>query len=274
MKLEDEFGDVIRKARAGLGLALDRLAAESGLTPAKLEQAEHCQWTPDERTVRKLAVALGLRPEALLDLALQRYEPAPTAFDRLGTAALLQSDFGGSLVNSYAVWDAASGEGAFFDTGVEFEVLARLQAQHGFQVRYVFLTHTHGDHIGVLEQVRRRWLPTIVGSRHELLGEAQLLDGSAQFALGMLNVEAFPTPGHTPGGLSFYVEGFGPGLPPVCVCGDTLFAGSAGRPMHSYAALLKSVREELLGLDGQTILCPGHGPLTTVAGERAHNPFA
>lgn len=273
MKLEDDFGDVIRKARAGLGRPLGLVAAEAGLTPAKLEQAEQCHWTPDAQSVRNLAAALKLRPQPLLDLALQRYSPAPTAFDRL-TAAMLQSDFGGSLVNSYVVWDAASNEGAFFDTGVEFGKLEQAQAQHGFQVRHVFLTHTHGDHVGVLEQARRRWSPRIVGSRHEPLGDAQLLDGAAQFTLGMLQIEAFPTPGHTPGGLSFYVEGFGPGLPPVCFCGDTLFAGSAGRPMHSYEALLKSVCEELLGLDGETILCPGHGPLTTVASEREHNPFA
>ncbi len=274
MKLEDEFGDVIRKARAGLGRSLDRFAAETGLTPAKLEQAEQYQWTPDAATVRKLATLLGLKAGPLLDLALQRYEPAPTAFDQLGTAAMLQSDFGGSPVNSYAVWDAASGEGALFDTGVEFEPLERLQAQHGFQVRYVFVTHTHGDHIGALEQARHRWSPTVVGSQHEPLGNAQLLAGNGQFSLGQTSIKAFPTPGHTPGGLSFCVDGFGPGLPPVCFCGDTLFAGSAGRPMHSYAALLKSVREQLLGLGERTILCPGHGPLTTVAAEREHNPFA
>lgn len=273
MKLEDDFGDVVRKARAGLGRSLDLVAAEAGLAQPKLEQAEQGQWTPDAQSIRNLAAALKLRPQPLLDLALQRYTPAPTAFDRLA-AAILQSDFGGSLVNCYAVWDAASGQGAFFDTGVEFEKLDRAQARHGFEVRYVFLTHTHGDHIGVLEQVRRRWSPAVIGSRHEPLGDAQLLDAPAQFTLGTLQIKAFPTPGHTPGGLSFYVEGFGPGLPPACFCGDTLFAGSAGRPMHSYAALLKSVRDELLRLDEQTILCPGHGPLTTVASERAHNPFA
>jgi len=273
MKLEDDFGDVIRKARAGLGRPREQVAAEAGLSPAKLEQAEQCHWTPDAQSLRNLAAALQLKPQPLLDLARQRYTPPATAFDRL-TAVMLQSDFGGNLVNCYAVWDAATGEGAFFDTGVEFEKLEHAQARHGFQVRHVFLTHTHGDHVGVLEEVRRRWSPRIVCSRHEPLGDAQPLDATASFTLGMLQIEAFPTPGHTPGGLSFYVEGFGAGLPPVCFCGDTLFAGSAGRPMHSYPALLKSVREELLGLDGATILCPGHGPLTTVASEREHNPFA
>jgi glyoxylase-like metal-dependent hydrolase (beta-lactamase superfamily II) len=207
-------------------------------------------------------------------MALKRYEPSPTAFESLGTTAMLRSDYGGGIVNCYAVWDASSGQGAFFDTGVDFAALESLQARHGFEVRYVFITHTHGDHVQVLDHVRRRWGPAVVGSRAEPVAGAKLVEQDTQFAVGMLNIEAFATPGHSPGGLSFYVEGFGAGSPPLCVCGDALFAGSAGGPMQSYELLMRSVRQELLALPDATILCPGHGPLTTVGQEKAHNPFA
>jgi glyoxylase-like metal-dependent hydrolase (beta-lactamase superfamily II) len=60
---------------------------------------------------------------------------------------------------------------------------------------------------------------------------------------------------------------------PVAIVGDALFAGSMGRANTSYADCIRTNSEEILSLPTQTILCPGHGPLTTVALERKHNPF-
>jgi len=272
--LEDEFGDVIRKARVGLALSHEMVSRRAGLSVAELEKAERYLFVPGDETVQKLAETLDLKSLALLDLAHKRYEPAPTAFESLGAAAMVSGDYGSGVVNCYAVWDPSNREGAFFDTGVDFAALERLQAQHGFEVRHVFVTHTHGDHIAVLGEVQRRWKPVVVVGSGEPLRGAKLVESDTAFAWGAFNVKAFPTPGHSPGGLSFYVEGFGAGRPALCVCGDTLFAGSAGGPMHSYEALMRSVRRKLLALDENTILCPGHGPLTTVGGEKRQNPFA
>ncbi|MCX6908766.1 MAG: MBL fold metallo-hydrolase [Verrucomicrobia bacterium] len=272
--LEDEFGDVIRKARVGLVLSHEMVSRRAGLPVPELEKAERYLLVPGDEAVRKLAEALDLKATALLDLAHKRYEPATTAFESLGAAAMVSGDYGGGVVNCYAAWDSSSREGAFFDTGVDFAALERLQARHGFEVRHVFVTHTHGDHIAVLGEVQRRWKPVVVAGANEPLRGAKMVERDTAFALGALNVKAFPTPGHSPGGLSFYVEGFGAGRPALCVCGDTLFAGSAGGPMHSYEALMNSVRWKLLVLDDDTILCPGHGSLTTVGGEKRHNPFA
>ncbi len=272
--LEDEFGDVIRKARVGLALSHKIVSLRVGLPVPELEKAERYLFVPGDETIRKLADMLDLKAPALLDLAHKRYDPAPTSFESLGSAAMVSSDFNSGGVNCYAVWDPSSRECAFFDTGVDFVALERLQAQQGFEVRYVFVTHTHGDHIGVLGEIQRRWKPMVVVGAHEPLHGAKLIERDTEFALGMLNVEAFPTPGHSAGGLSFYIEGFGVGRPALCMCGDTLFAGSAGGPMHSYEALMRSVRRDILALEDDTILCPGHGPLTTVGGEKRHNPFA
>lgn len=272
--LEDEFGDVIRKARVGLALSHEMVSRRVGLSVTELEKAERYLFVPGDEAVRQLAEALDLKAPALLDLAHKRYEPAPTAFESLSSAAMVSGDYGGGVVNCYAVWDPCSREGAFFDTGVDFATLERLQARHGFAVRYVFVTHTHGDHIAMLGEVQRRWKPAVVVGANEPLDDAKLVERDTAFPLGDLNVKAFPTPGHSPGGLSFCVKGFGAGRPALCMCGDTLFAGSAGGPMHSYEALMRSVQRKLLAMDDDTILCPGHGPLTTVGGEKRQNPFA
>lgn len=274
MPLEDEFGDVIRKARVGLALTCEAVSLRAGLSVPELEKAERYLSVPDDETVQKLAGVLNLKAPALLDLARKRYEPAPTAFDSLGAAAVISSPFHSGVVNCYAVWDPSSREGAFFDTGVDFAALERLQMRHGIEMRYVFVTHTHGDHIGVLGKVQRRWGPMVVVGMGESLSGAKVVERHTEFSLGCLGIKAFPTPGHSAGGLSFHVEGFGAGRPALCMCGDTLFAGSAGGPMHSYEALMRSVRQKLLTLDDETILCPGHGPLTTVGEEKLHNPFA
>ncbi|MBM3890548.1 MAG: MBL fold metallo-hydrolase [Verrucomicrobia bacterium] len=274
MTLEDEFGDVVRKARTGLSLSREQVARRTGLSAAALEATENYQLVPEEAVLARLAAVLGLRVQPLAELAHRRYEPAAPPLELLGGAAMVRSDYGGGVVNCYAVWDGASGEGALFDTGVDFDALEQLRARHGFEVRYVFITHTHGDHIGALAEARRRWQPKVVGSRHEPIHGAQLVKGDAEFGVGRLRIAVLATPGHSPGGLSFRAGDFGAGRPALCMCGDTLFAGSAGRPMQSYDLLLRSVRETLLGMEEATILCPGHGPLTTVGQEKLHNPFA
>ncbi|MGE9296459.1 MAG: MBL fold metallo-hydrolase, partial [Puniceicoccales bacterium] len=60
---------------------------------------------------------------------------------------------------------------------------------------------------------------------------------------------------------------------PVAIVGDALFAGSIGGVRANYHGALKMIRERVLSLPGETILCPGHGPITTVAEELQHNPY-
>jgi glyoxylase-like metal-dependent hydrolase (beta-lactamase superfamily II) len=91
-----------------------------------------------------------------------------------------------------------------------------------------------------------------------------------EFRIGSLTVATRLTKGHAPGGITYVIGGL---ERPVAIVGDALFAGSMGRANTSYADCLRTNREEILSLPPQTILCPGHGPLTTVALERKHNPF-
>ena len=78
------------------------------------------------------------------------------------------------------------------------------------------------------------------------------------------------TPGHSPGGATFLIEGRDV---EAAIVGDALFAGSIGGVRGDYPATLAHIRDEILDLPDRTILCPGHGPLTTVAQEKSGNPF-
>jgi glyoxylase-like metal-dependent hydrolase (beta-lactamase superfamily II) len=76
--------------------------------------------------------------------------------------------------------------------------------------------------------------------------------------------------GHSKGGISYVVSGL---AKPVVVVGDALFSSSMGGGMVSFADALATNRKELFTLPDETIVCPGHGPLTTIGEEKAHNPF-
>jgi glyoxylase-like metal-dependent hydrolase (beta-lactamase superfamily II) len=78
------------------------------------------------------------------------------------------------------------------------------------------------------------------------------------------------TPGHTSGGICLYSKDQG-----LVFVGDTLFASSVGRTDlgGSMEQLIRSIRQRLLSLPDETNIYPGHGPITTIAQEKAHNPF-
>jgi glyoxylase-like metal-dependent hydrolase (beta-lactamase superfamily II) len=88
-----------------------------------------------------------------------------------------------------------------------------------------------------------------------------------------LRISHRETPGHAADGVT-YIVGAWPGDPPsVAIVGDAIFAGSMGRGNDSWEVARQKVREHILSLPPETLICPGHGPLTTVAEEEAHNPF-
>ncbi len=88
--------------------------------------------------------------------------------------------------------------------------------------------------------------------------------------MGALEIEARLTSGHSAGGTTYVISGL---ERPVAIVGDSLFAGSMGGGAVSYQDALKNNLEKILTLPEETIVCPGHGPLTTVGKERKENPF-
>ena len=91
--------------------------------------------------------------------------------------------------------------------------------------------------------------------------------------MGSLSISARETPGHSEDGVTYVIANFPGNQPPAAIVGDCLFAGSMGRGFQSAKLLKQKVQKHILRLPAETLLCPGHGPLTTVAQEKAHNPF-
>ncbi len=92
--------------------------------------------------------------------------------------------------------------------------------------------------------------------------------------LGSLRITNRETPGHAEEGVTYIVGNWPDDAPHAAIVGDAIFAGlPIGTGFISWDLAKQKVREQILSLPPDTLICPGHGPLTTVAEEKAHNPF-
>ena len=268
--LEDLYTDVLAKAQRGLNLSDDDVAARSGLTTraVQLLKAGH----PERAPLARLAEALELNAGALIALSEDRYQPEVTP-PADGFAMVTTPYGGGMTVNAYLFWQRAARAVIAFDTGSSCGKLIAASKAVGTKIGMIFLTHTHPDHIMDLRRLRE-WssAPIFVGMEEQLPAPKTIgIAAGTSTSAGPLTIKARSTPGHSPGGMTYVVEG----LPErFAVVGDTLFAGSMGGVAPEfYAAARKANREQIFSLPDDTILCPGHGPLTTVGLEKKHNPF-
>jgi hydroxyacylglutathione hydrolase len=267
--LEDTWTDVLRKALTGAALPAGELERRSGLSASRI--AELMAGALEPRGLADLCGALGLDARCLLAMARGEYHPGRVRLPQ--GVAMFSSPWHDFEVHSYLVWDpssAAPRAAAAFDSGSDASEMLEFAGQNRLAVKQVFLTHSHGDHLFDLERLTEK-----TGARG-WIGEGENVEGPERFRagrtfrIGSLAVETRSTRGHTAGGITYVIRGL---EQPVAVVGDALFAGSMGGPLVSYAACLETNRRELFSLPPETVLCPGHGPLTTVAKERANNPF-
>jgi len=193
--------------------------------------------------------------------------------------------------NCSIIGDEATREAIVIDPGDEIEDILALIRKHNLQVKQIVITHAHIDHVGgamklraatgaaiLLNQndysllkmldVQASWLGMKAPGKVEIdhsIGQADTLKA------GALEADVMHTPGHTEGSICLYFP-----LEKKLIAGDTLFAGSIGRtdlPGGSFDKIINSLHEKVLALPDETVVIPGHGPLTTIGEERESNPF-
>lgn len=265
--LEDLFNDVLAKAQRGLALSDSRLAAASGLTTDEIVNAR--AGTADFAQLLKLAPHLNLHGPSLVTMSQNAWRPLEV---KLPSLAQFNTPWNDMTVNAYLVWDEETKNAIAFDTGANASPMIEFIEKNGLNLSLIFITHTHPDHIMDLAKLSAN------GAVTAFVHERESCDGAQTFKLGEtecwetggLKIEPRSTWGHSKGGITYVVSGL---ERCVAVVGDALFASSMGGGMVSYADALATNRKEIFTLPDNTVICPGHGPLTTVGEEKAHNPF-
>jgi hydroxyacylglutathione hydrolase len=263
--LEDNYTDVVGKAQRGLALSDTALTRRTGLSASELGHFKGGGFDAD--TARKVAVPLHLGAAALIELGTNSWYPQPVELDGL---ACFNTPYEDVAVNSYVVFDSHSKTAAAFDTGSTCAGMLEFAKKKRLTIESIFITHSHIDHVADL-----RHLETITDAQ-VYIGENERFHGPQPFAagkvfhIGGLKIGTCQTSGHARGGITYVITGLERSL---AVVGDALFAASMGGGVISYEEALRTNRSEIFSLPDDTIICPGHGPLTTVGEQKRHNPF-
>lgn len=202
--------------------------------------------------------------------------------------------------NGFVVACERTREAIVIDPGDEVDELLAAVAAHDVQVQYILLTHAHLDHVSGVDTAKAALDVPIYLHQDDLFLYQRVVQQGEMFGLtirpqppidvfydmtpihfGDYEVRVHHTPGHCPGGVCLQIDkknerdGEG-GNPTRLFVGDTLFAGSIGRtdlPGGDYAVLMQTITGVLFPLGDDAVVHPGHGPDTTIARERAGNPF-
>jgi glyoxylase-like metal-dependent hydrolase (beta-lactamase superfamily II) len=193
--------------------------------------------------------------------------------------------------NCSIVADESTRDAMVIDPGDDVSDIQAIVEKHGLTVKQIVITHAHIDHVGGAMKLRNATGAPILLNQHDhtllkMLGvQAAWLGMTApdkveidhsigesdKVEAGALVANVIHTPGHTEGSVCLYFP-----VEQKLIAGDTLFAGSIGRtdlPGGSYDKIIRSLHEKVLELPDQTVVVPGHGPLTTIGEERESNPF-
>ena len=193
--------------------------------------------------------------------------------------------------NCSVIGDESTREGLVIDPGDNIEDVVSIVRKHNLQIKQIVVTHAHIDHVGGAMKLRAATGAAILLNQNDYAllkmldaqaawigvappGKVEIDHSVAQadsIKTGSLSADVIHTPGHTEGSICLYFP-----AEKKLIAGDTLFAGSIGRtdlPGGSFEKIIHSLHDKVLELPDDTVVIPGHGPLTTIGDERQSNPF-
>lgn len=273
MTLEDHLGDIIRKSRDMTNVSAAAAAKAAGISENELSALEQ-SGDPGGRAINfaALAKATGLNIHKLEAIA-NGWLPSKRDLSLWRELRAFTTEDDGTTVNCYLVWDEVTRDAALFDSGLKAGPVLDCIKDNSLTLRHIFITHSHWDHVEALPKYREAWPKAKLHSGSKNAPVDQRNKPSEIIHLGGLRVTYRETPGHAEDGVTYIVGNWQEDAPHVAFIGDTIFSGSMGRGNQSWEIARQKVREQILSLPPETLLCPGHGPMTTVAEEREHNPF-
>jgi hydroxyacylglutathione hydrolase len=193
------------------------------------------------------------------------------------------------MANCYILGCEQTKTAAVIDPGGDVDKILLSLAESKLKVEHIINTHGHFDHVGGNKRLKeatgaKLWIHPLDAPMLEQLSASAVsfglsvensppadhsLEDNASITFGEITLKVIHTPGHSPGGVSLFTDGY-------LFVGDTLFAGSIGRTDlygGDYDTLIASVKDKLFNLSDDTRVFTGHGPETTIGKEKRYNPF-
>ena len=272
VQLEDHLGDIIRKARKMSDVSAATAARIAGLAGNELATLEDSGQCEAKINFAALAAIIGLDAKKLEGIA-NGWLPIPRDMEQWSKLRVFTTAGEGLTVNCFLIWDETTRDAAIFDTGIHGRKTLDCLAENQLQLRHIFITHSHWDHIEALPQFRAAFPAAEIHSAIQAAPKKQRLQPDEKFTLGRLQISYRDTPGHAEDGVTYLIGGWPGTSPTIAIVGDTILAGSMCNGNGQWALAKEKISEHILTLPANTLLCPGHGPVTTVAEELAHNPF-
>ena len=273
--LEDTYLDIIKKAAVGHGLGEKKIAELSQVPISKITDFFNGSYCVS--TLKAIAQILNLDFQSLKAHAEGHSRPPEILSDSL---LQYQSTFtyrpNQTLsVNHYILIDASTQTALLFDTGTDATDTLKYLKSNSLSLSAIFITHQHRDHIWALNQFTEAYPKADIyasQSSNDSRYSFNLIKVNKPQKFGSFEIEAYDTTGHTEDGMSFKVTDL---CNNIMFVGDALFAHSQGGiySREAYRHALTINRSNILSQSDNTIIAPGHGPLTTVSHEKKNNPF-
>lgn len=275
-ELEDELGDVLEKAARHRALSYEALAAAARVDLNRIKDALDYRSELTAAELARLSRALDLNEVGLTALALGKY-PLPGCADLPFRFHPLRMPYGIGVANAYLV-STGGKRAVLFDTGASHAELHRAWPAAVEELDAVFITHYEAEHVGGLERVlRESGLPHFFGPATRRFDRCRALGEGETVVCGGFAITAHSTPGHAAEHNCYRVRldsGSGAAAQPeLLVSGDLVFAGSLGGGYFCCERQMRHARRILDLVPPETLLAPGHGPLTTAGNEKRYNPF-
>jgi glyoxylase-like metal-dependent hydrolase (beta-lactamase superfamily II) len=272
MNLEDSIGDILRKARISTQTALDVAASAAGLSPELYQQLESAGRLDAPVQWEALGSLLTLNGPRLRN-QYDGWRPKPVDLAQWRELRVVTTSGDDMAVNAYLVWDEPSREAALFDTGFDAAPILDLISANQLSLRHIFITHAHPDHVAALAPIRQAHPKARLHSSSRHAPVEQRNRPHDFTVLGSLRISHRDTPGHAEDGVTYIVGNWPDDAAHVAVVGDALFAGSIGGAREHLELARQSIRAQLFSLPDSTLVCPGHGPLSTMLEEKSANPW-
>ena len=271
MPTEDHIGDVIAKECFHRKTDHAYAAEIAGLPEDEFHSFLDSGHSQLPVNYSALAELLDFDERKLLGIA-KGWEPAAIDLSRWSglQQIVTEQDF---AVNAYLAWDTTTKECAIFDTGWNADTLIAFIRENDLRPTDFFITHSHRDHIADMTRVRKEFPDLHLHADMDGTPDASRNHRDEVIAVGSLKISNHQTTGHAADGVTYVIDGWPNGAPKVAIVGDAIFAGSMGRGNISAEEAKHTAKEAILSLPDDTLICAGHGPLTTVGQEKEHNPF-